>query len=292
MNPIETVDIHAWAEAVPKTTQEQATAALECGQVLFFPALRFEVLPHEADLLSPAIADPRSKNISFDLNTGRIGGVAGAADVPQKVKTFVARFATHATTLVRNLFPAYMGKIQIGRTSFRPVEIKGRVSSYRKDDTRLHVDAFPSTPIRDRRILRVFSNINPQGRERVWHVGAPFEEVAKKFLPGARRQYWLEPELLQALKITKSRRTAYDHYMNQLHNRMKADTSYQASVAQTEFRFPAGSSWMTFTDLVSHAAMSGQHALEQTLYLPVDAMADPERSPLRILERMTGSRLL
>jgi hypothetical protein len=37
--------------------------------------------------------------------------------------------------------------------------------------------------------------------------------------------------------------------------------------------------------------MSGQFAFEQTFYLPVNAMKDPERSPLRVLERLTGRTL-
>jgi hypothetical protein len=32
--------------------------------------------------------------------------------------------------------------------------------------------------------------------------------------------------------------------------------------------------------------MAGQYQLEQTFLLPVDAMTQPERSPLRILERI------
>ena len=35
--------------------------------------------------------------------------------------------------------------------------------TWRKDDTRLHVDSFPATPSGGRRILRVFSNVNPDG---------------------------------------------------------------------------------------------------------------------------------
>ncbi len=120
-------------------------------------------------------------------------------------------------------------------------------------------------------------------------MGEAFEHVAKRFLPEARKQLWGEGALLQAVKITKRRRTAYDHAMLQLHNRMKADTAYQASVAQTQIRFPAGSTWIVFTDQVSHAAMSGQHVLEQTIYLPLEAMSDPGRSPQKVLERLAGA---
>jgi hypothetical protein len=94
------------------------------------------------------------------------------------------------------------------------------------------------------------------------------------------------------LGITKRRRSDYDHYMLRLHDRMKADLAYQSSAAQKPYEFPAGSSWIVFTDQVSHAAMSGQYALEQTFHLPVDAMQDPSQSPLRILERVVGRQLV
>src|SRR2546429_2712052 len=47
----------------------------------------------------------------------------------------------------------------------------------------------------------------------------------------------------------------------------------------TLFRsFPVGSTWMAFTDQVSHAAMAGQHLLEQTFYLPLTSMAEDRKS--------------
>src|SRR5262249_54168351 len=97
--------------------------------------------------------------------------------------------------------------------------------------------------------------------------------------------------LLPVLKITRGRRTLYDHYMLGLHDAMKADQHYQNSVPQTEISLGAGTAWACFTDSVAHAAMSGQHAFEQTFYLPVDAMRNPELSPLRVLERLLGRRL-
>jgi 3-deoxy-D-manno-oct-2-ulosonic acid (Kdo) hydroxylase len=92
--------------------------------------------------------------------------------------------------------------------------------------------------------------------------------------------------LLGFVGITRGRRSAYDALMLQLHDRMKADVAYQKNTPQTSIDFPAGSTWIVFTDRVSHAAMAGQYQLEQTFLLPVDAMLQPERSPLRILERI------
>ena len=86
--------------------------------------------------------------------------------------------------MVGQALPAYRDRLEIGRTSFRPVEIAGRASSWRKDDTRLHIDSFPATPVHGKRILRVFTNVNPHGRPRTWRLGEDFESVAQRFWRG------------------------------------------------------------------------------------------------------------
>jgi hypothetical protein len=48
---------------------------------------------------------------------------------------------------------------------------------------------------------------------------------------------------------------------------------------------------MAFTDCVSHAVLSGQYALEQTLFIPQSALLEAQRSPLAILERLAGTPL-
>jgi hypothetical protein len=65
---------------------------------------------------------------------------------------------------------------------------------------------------------------------------------------------------------------------------MKLDDKYQEQVSKTRFDFPAQSSWIVFTDQVSHAALSGQYLLEQTFYLPVEHMNEPALSPQHVLE--------
>ena len=72
---------------------------------------------------------------------------------------------------------------------------------------------------------------------------------------------------------------------------MKANMDYQSKVDQITYEFPAGSTWMVFTDQVSHAAMTGQYCLEQTFFVPVTSMLDPSQAPLRILERLKGQKL-
>jgi hypothetical protein len=154
------------------------------------------------------------------------------------------------------------------------------------------VDAFPSAPNRGQRILRVFSNVNPNDEPRIWRVGEPFEKVARQFAPLVKKPLPGSAAVLRWLKITKSYRTLYDHYMLQIHDRMKADTQYQQQADQCEIHFAAGSTWIVQTDHVSHAAMKGQYVLEQTFYLPINKMLDQANAPLRVLENIVGHPLV
>lgn len=290
MTDVITSSISSWDPRVTADEQEQAVDALERGAVLFFPQLSFALQDDELQLLSPAVAGD-GKNVSLDPATGAVRGTSVVDANQQRMKNVMARFATSSRSLIRHLLPYYETGLVQARTSYRPVEIAGRQTSWRKDDTRLHVDSFPSSPTQGRRVLRVFTNINPHGVDRHWRLGEPFEQVARHYLPSLPAPMWGSSRMLKLLRITKSRRSAYDHYMLQLHDRMKADLSYQSQAPQRTQSFPPGSSWMVYTDVVSHAATSGQFALEQTYHLPVSAMRDPARAPIRILESLLGRQL-
>jgi hypothetical protein len=56
--------------------------------------------------------------------------------------------------------------------------------------------------------------------------------------------------------------------------------------------FEPGAAWIVYTDSVVHAAIAGRFALEQTFYLPLEAMAAPGAAPAHVLERVTGRALL
>ena len=81
--------------------------------------------------------------------------------------------------------------------------------------------------------------------------------------------------------------------MMRFHNFLKENASFQEKCTQSTLRnFPPGSSWMVYTDMVPHAVLSGQYALEQTLLVDHRAMVTPENSPLAVLEAMTHSALV
>lgn len=271
--------------------REQLVAAAESGQVLYFPRLGFTVQPDELRLLDPAIADPQRKNISLDPAGGKLHGVLNPSD-EAAVRGLIERYQHLANDLVARLFPEYVGQLRAAPTSLRLHQVENRQTSWRKDDSRLHVDAFPSRPNYGERILRVFTNINPNGAPRVWRVGEPFEDMARKLLPRVPRQWPGSAALLAALKITKRRRSAYDHIMLNLHDAMKADMDYQRSSPQETMPFPPGCGWICFSDHASHAVMSGQFMMEQTFFLPVNAMVNPASAPLGVLQKLTGRALV
>lgn len=285
-----TTEIYAagWRGPFTPESQQKAVDALEDGRVLFFHRLAFELKDGESKFLTPDLVNG-SKNVSYDFATHKLGHCArGKADTPA-VAEMIHRFAHQAKALVEQLLPSYRPALTMGRTSFRPVEAAGRACSWRKDDTRLHVDAFPSTPLHGKRILRVFSNINPSGRPRCWRVGAQFEHVSEQFLPGIRPPFPGSLALLQLLRVTRGRRSLYDHYMLGLHDAMKTNDHYQQTCPQFTFDFPAQSTWMVFTDSVPHAVTAGQHQFEQTFYLEAEGMVHPAKSPLKILERQLAA---
>ncbi|TKC91751.1 3-deoxy-D-manno-oct-2-ulosonic acid (Kdo) hydroxylase [Trinickia terrae] len=286
---IESADWQAQNLPVPR---EQLRDALEHGKVLYFPNLRFAVDGGEQALLDPALADPKRKNISLEANGGALHGVLGDAVTQSAARALVARYQANARSLVDGLLPEYRGKLRVAPTSLRLHRVETRETSWRKDDSRLHVDAFPSRPNYGERILRVFTNVNPQGVPRVWRVGEPFEDMAKRFLPEIKPQMPGTAWLLDLLHITKSRRSEYDHLMLHLHDGMKANLEYQKASPQETMPFPPGSVWVCFSDQTSHAVMSGQFMLEQTFFLPVKAMVHPECAPLGILERLQGRALV
>jgi len=288
---LHTLAVAAWDGPFPADLQCSARDALESGLVLALPALRFEVAADEQRFLDAASLGGSRKNISLDPTSRRLGNSALSAADAASLTAMMARFADSALQLVTGLLPAYASGLDRARTSFRPAEIEGRAYSPRHDDRLLHVDAFPTRPMAGRRILRVFSNVAPDGARRAWQVGEPFPDYARRFLPKVKPPLSGSAPLLQLLGLTKGRRSGYDHIMLGLHDAGKLDTAYQTLGPKSDVSFAAGTTWLCFTDQVLHAALAGHCALEQTFHLPVSALAHPEQAPLRVLERLVGRPL-
>jgi hypothetical protein len=199
---------------------------------------------------------------------------------------------------VDEFLPAYRGQWKFDYASYRAIEEQGRPARIRARNDLPHIDAFPTRPTNGDRILRVFTNINPTGN-RVWLTTQTFEAIAPRFIRqiavhGAGQRNFAMRALAKLARLARlpgSKRSPYDEFMVRCHNAMKEDRSFQESCPIQHWVFPPDSSWMVFTDFVSHAVLQGRYALEQTFIVRRAAMTCPEKAPVAILERLAGCAL-
>ena len=273
------------------SSQNQLITDLESGKVLHFTNLEFPVSEIEQQYFTSEIRDKKSRNISLNIS-GELKGVIKNNEVESNLAAMMTRYRTQSHLLVNTILPRYKDHLHLAPTSFRPNQIVTRNQSWRADDKRLHVDAFPSRPNYGERILRVFINVNPNKVPRVWRIGEPFEAIVDRFLADTKPYSAWQAKVLNAFGITKSLRSEYDHLMLQLHDSMKRDLNYQRNCPQLTVEFPTGSVWICFSDQTSHAAMSGQFMMEQTFHLPALNQYNPNTSPLAILRNHMGRELI
>jgi hypothetical protein len=181
MSAIVTLDLTDWRPALTPEAQQTAVRTLEEGGVLILPHVSFVLAADETRFLSPQWSDGRAKNISLDGDS--LHGAQGSDADRAALFAMVARFARQAADLVTTLFPRYAPYVKRARTSYRPQPAVGRDVSWRKDDSRLHIDAFPSRPNHGERILRVFTNVNPIA-DRVWRVGRELRDDGENAAAG------------------------------------------------------------------------------------------------------------
>jgi len=286
---LETLPLTGWTGPFDVAMKASALSALEGGKILFFPNLAFALSGSEGQFLDAGVSNGKAKNISLDPVTGLLQASSLSGEKAGQLAAMIERFGRQAQTLVHALLP--YADVERARTSFRPVEVKDRHYSKVSDDRLLHIDAFPSRPMRGRRILRFFTNVSPAS-PRHWQVGENFEDFAHAFLPRVRPHAPGKSWLYDKLGVTRGRRSRYDELMLSLHDAAKLDSDFQHNSPQQTVSFPPGSCWLVFTDMVLHAALGGEFALEQTFHLDVKEMAEPEKAPIRVLERLSGKTLV
>ncbi len=285
---LETLPLTGWTGPIDTAIRARALSALESGSVLFFPNLAFTLFESEKQFLNAGVSDGKAKNISLDPATGKMQASSLTGEKAGQLAAMIERFGRQAEGLLHAVLP--YTQVERARTSFRPVEVRGRHYSKISDDRLLHVDAFPSRPMRGRRILRFFANVSPVS-QRHWHVGQPFEDFARAFLPRVGPHLPGKSWLYEKLGVTFGRRSLYDELMLSLHDAAKLDTNFQQHSPHQAVDFPPGCCWLVFTDMVLHAALGGEFALEQTFHVDVEQLAKPEQAPIRVLERLSGRSL-
>ncbi len=289
-------------ESVPaERDARQLCAELERGNILFFARTPIAISAAEREILlgQKQTSAAYHKNVAYRPAEDRVTGLDKSESAEaEQLRRILRNYSQSAERFLSSLLTPYTGKWRLDYASFRPIEERGRAARLHARNDLCHVDSFPTRPTNGDRILRLFTNINPQ-QSRIWLTAAPFEAIAKHFsekigLPKAARKDPISRAVrgfAGALGIPGARRSPYDQFMNRCHNAMKEDADFQEQAPKQRCEFPADSTWIVFTDCVSHAVLEGQYALEQTFIVSRGAMVEPDRAPVRILERLAGHSL-
>jgi hypothetical protein len=269
-------------------------ARLERGEVLFYPTSPF-VLPTGADLtllLETKLAR-LAKNVSCNPASGKLSGfVRGDADCESRLRSVFLEFSQAVTAWVAQALPRYRRGCEADEMSYRPLEEATRTLRPKARNDLLHVDAFPSRPARDRRILRVFANLNPK-EPRIWVTSEPFAKLLARYgeacgLPGRHPAGW--PERIRSglrgvFHPVIRRRTTCDAFMLRFHDYLKGNDEFQERAPKKLWTFPPGSVWVAMTDACSHAVLRGRYALEHSYFVDPSALAVPDESPAALLAK-------
>jgi hypothetical protein len=275
---------------------------LETGDILYFPAIPFEFPSADRKFLlsQRQVAGQHHKNVSYRPAQDRLTGIdQGDEEARNRVHAIMQSFSRSAVAFMAALLPRYTAGWKVDFASFRPIEEQGRQVSLRSRNDLIHVDNFPSRPSNGDRLLRVFANIHPE-RPRVWVTSDSFEPLARRY---ARQAGLPQPpgiidrlrtntlEALSKLGLPVVNRPPYDRFMLRFHHFLKESDEFQRLCHKDLWQFPSGSAWIVFTDTASHACLSGQYALEQTLIIRHGSLVCPEKAPISILEEMAGFSL-
>jgi hypothetical protein len=275
---------------------------LEAGNILFFPQTPFAFPDDELNFLLSRKQTAASfhKNIAYRPAENRITGLDPSAAGPEldRLRAVLAGYSQRAARFLGQLLPPYRGRSKLDYASYRPVEERGRPARLRARNDLPHVDAFPTRPTNGDRILRLFTNINP-AHSRVWITSQTFDVIGPQFAkmiglprrPSSNAFSKAVRRIARVAGLPGADRSPYDDFMHRCHNAMKENGQFQQSCPTQRWEFPPYSTWIAFTDFVSHAVLQGQYALEQTFIISRGAMVQPERSPLRILENLVGCPL-
>ena len=282
-------------------------ARMEEGNILLFAKTPFELPDEDRQFLLSQRQSTAAyhKNIAYRPTEDRLTGFARRPRQEQeRLRSIMQAYSEKSTRVLAELLPQYATAWKLDFASFRPEEEQGRQLRLRARNDLIHLDSFPTRPTRGDRILRVFTNINPS-QSRVWLTSETFETLAQRFLgssgPAELRRY-LEADgqgrasrfllrLARTLQLPVADPSPYDRFMLRLHHFLKENREFQESCPKARWEFPPNSTWLVFTDMVAHAVLAGQFALEQTFIVSRSTLVLPLKAPASILESLAGRPL-
>ncbi|MGB7433885.1 MAG: Kdo hydroxylase family protein [Candidatus Acidiferrum sp.] len=284
----------------PEARAREMCRHLETGNIVYLPVSPIEILNEHRELLlgRKQSSSAYHKNIAYRPMEDRVTGLdKSEAREAENLRRILQDYSRRSVEFLSTFLAPYAKNWKLEFASFRPIEEKGRQARVHARNDLLHFDSFPTRPTNGARILRFFTNINPT-QNRVWLTSQTFDAFGPLMVKAGRLTASVNNPLMRGmnslarkLHLRAAKRSPYDDLMHRCHNVMKEDAKFQENTPKNRWEFPPNSSWMVFTDCVSHAVLSGQYALEQTLIVPPPALVEPQRAPLAILESLTGRRL-
>ena len=266
--------------------------------MLVVPRVPFDLEDDDRAFLLTVPLAARHKNIAYDPRRHRVTGfVERRSGDRERLRAIMQGYSQRVTDFLASMLPQYARSWVVDYASFRPQEEEGRRLRLRARNDLLHTDAFPARPTNGDRILRAFTNISPK-QVRRWVTTDTFDVLVRRFagsaalpLPAPRQlRRWIV-KAAHAAGLPVVQRSPYDEFMLRFHNYLKANREFQTTCRKQLWEFPPNSTWIVFTDLVPHAALSGRYALEQTYIVSRDSLVLPEKAPLRILETLCSTQL-
>jgi hypothetical protein len=298
------------SHAVQSPAQLRAYCSqLESGDILFFPETPIDIPAADLSFLlgHDQVGGAYHKNIAYRPLADKITGFSAQDNAAaERLRGIMQRYSRDVVGFLGGFLAPYESRWKVDYASYRPEEEQSRDLSLRKRNDLLHTDAFPTRPTGGDRILRFFNNINPE-KTRNWITTDTFDVLVKQMRAGkldggsakisfpSSMQMPAGKRALAAMGIglvaPALKRSPYDDFMMRFHNYLKESSHFQKTCPKQHWEFPPGSSWMVYTDMVSHAVLSGQFALEQTLIVAREAMVAPEKSPYAALSMLAASQI-
>jgi 3-deoxy-D-manno-octulosonic acid hydroxylase-like protein len=257
--------------------------ALERGRIVHFSRCPIALPPREDQqfLREDLALFLRRKNVSYYPHADKLTGIQAPRPVIERAKRILRAHSGRLSDFLRQRMPEFTRNWTPGTSSFRPVEEQGRGLSTHASNELIHVDAGAYGATHGDRILRFFVNLNPS-TDRVWMSKGNFEELLRRYgeEAGVRKGDLRPPLPERALSVLLRiiRRvfpmarlidtSPYDRRMRRFHNWMKDTPAFQHPPHE-RLSFGPFSAWMVLTDGVSHACVSGQHALADTFLIPL-----------------------
>ncbi len=232
---------------------QERCEALEQGAVLVIPQSPFTISEQQLESL---VAKSPTADASFQLHSQAV------------------------SALLQQLFPPYHHAVRLDSHGFCDEEVLGHPQ----------IPSFELTarkPLNGDRLLQVVTNVHPT-REHRWVTSTTFESLLNQF------QYHMSPLYhlryqgpFSWLRPKKALRSgSYDRWMREFNEMLKTQGLMKSQPMHNTWEFPAGATWIYFSDAVTAAKQSGQYALSTTWRVERHALVLPEKSPLALLKQV------